>query len=109
MREEQLHNEIITRLSAQRPLKVILFGSRARSEFDESSDLDLLVVLDKEGVPSTFKEKAANFLQVSRLLRDLNKRIAMDLVVMTRTQWERFVEADSGFSREVQGKGLSLI
>jgi hypothetical protein len=35
--------------------------------------------------------------------------MAMDLVVMTRTQWERFVEMDSGFSREVQEKGLPLI
>ena len=109
MIEKELYNEIITRLSVQRPLKVILFGSRARDEFDEASDLDLLVVLDKEGVPLTFKEKADNFLEVSRLLRDLNKRMAMDLVVMTRTQWERFIEMDSGFSREVQAKGMLLI
>jgi hypothetical protein len=35
--------------------------------------------------------------------------MAIDLVVMTRTQWEHFVEMDSGFSREVQEKGLPLI
>ena len=56
-----------------------------------------------------FQEKSENFLEISRLLRDLNKRIAMDLVVMTRTQWKRFVDMDSGFSREVQEKGLPLI
>jgi hypothetical protein len=55
------------------------------------------------------KEKTENFLEISRLLRDLNRRMAMDLVVMTRTQWERFVGMDSGFSREVQEKGLLLI
>ena len=55
------------------------------------------------------KEKTENFLEVNRLLRDLNKRVAMDLVVMTRTQWERFIEMDSGFLREVQEKGLLLI
>ena len=109
MIEKELYTEIVARLSAQKPLKVILFGSRARGEFDTASDLDLLVVLDKDGVPHTFKEKADNFLEVSRLLRDLNKRIAMDLVVMTRTQWERFIEMDSGFSREVQAKGMPLI
>jgi hypothetical protein len=73
------------------------------------SDVDLFVVLDKEGILRTFKEKTENFLEVNRLLRDLNKRVAMDLVVMTRTQWERFIEMDSGFSREVQEKGLPLI
>ena len=109
MINQGLQNEIVARLAAKKPLKVILFGSRAAGEFDEASDVDLFVVLDKEGIPCTFKEKTENFLEVNRLLRDLNKRVAMDLVVMTRTQWERFVEMDSGFSREVQEKGLPLI
>ena len=96
-------------MSAKKPLKVILFGSRALGEYDEGSDVDLIVVLNKEGIPRTFKEKTENFLEVNRLFRDLNKRIAIDLVVMTRTQWEQFVKMDSGFSREVQEKGLFLI
>lgn len=104
-----IQKEIVARLSEKKPLKVILFGSRARGEFDEGSDVDLIVVLDKDGIPRTYREKTENFLEINRLLRDLNKRIAMDLVVMTRTQWERFVEMDSGFSREVQEKGLPLI
>jgi len=28
---------------------------------------------------------------------------------MTRTQWEQFVEVDSGFSREVRERGRPLI
>ena len=96
-------------MSKKKPLKVILFGSGAWGELDEESDIDLLVVLNKEGIPRSFKEKTENFLEVSRLLRDLNKRMAMDIVVMTRTQWNRFVEMESGFSREVQEKGLFLI
>jgi predicted nucleotidyltransferase len=109
MTSQGLHKDIVDRLSPKRPLKVILFGSRGRGELNEGSDVDLIVVLDKDGIPSTFKEKTENFLEINRLLRDLNKRMAMDLVVMTRTQWERFVEMDSGFSREVQEKGLPLI
>jgi predicted nucleotidyltransferase len=109
MIDTQLQNEIVARLSAKKPLKVILFGSQAYGEFDEGSDVDLIVVLDKDGFPRTFKEKTENFLEVNRLLRDLNKRMAMDLVVMTRAQWERFVEMDSGFSREGQARGLPLI
>ena len=109
MDNQGLQHEIVSRLSAKKPLKVILFGSRAYGGFDERSDVDLIVVLDKEGIPRTYKEKTENFLEISRLLRDLNRRVALDLVVMTRTQWERFVGMDSGFSREVQEKGLSLI
>ena len=109
MIKQGLKKEIVARLSAKKPHKVILFGSRARGGYDEGSDVDLIVVLNKEGIPRTFKEKTENFLEVNRLFRDLNKRIAIDLVVMTRTQWEQFVKMDSGFSREVQEKGLFLI
>jgi predicted nucleotidyltransferase len=109
MLSKGLQKEIVSRLSVKKPFKVILFGSRGRGEFDEGSDVDIIVVLNKQGIPHTFMEKTDNFLEVNRLVRDLNKRIAMDLVVMTRTQWERFVEMDSGFSREVQEKGMSLI
>ena len=93
----------------KKPLKVILFGSRAGNDYDEESDVDLIVVLNKKGIPRSFKEKTENFLEINRLIRDLNKRIAIDLVVMTRTQWDQFVEMDSGFSREIRDKGLSLI
>jgi uncharacterized protein len=82
---------------------------QARGDFGEGSDVDLIVVLNKEGIPKNFQEKMENFLEVNRLLRDLNKRMAVDLVVMTRTQWERFVAMDSGFSREVQDKGQALV
>jgi predicted nucleotidyltransferase len=109
MIDEYTRKENIARLSTKKPLKVILFGSGAWGDFGKESDIDLLVVLDKEGIPRSFKEKTENFLEVSRLLRDLNKRIAIDLVVMTCTQWARFIEMDSGFSREVQEKGLLLI
>ena len=72
-----LQKEIIARLSTKKPLKVILFGSAAWGDFNEGSDIDLIVVLDKEGIPRSFKEKTENFLEVNRLLRDLNKRMAM--------------------------------
>jgi predicted nucleotidyltransferase len=109
MIDQELKNQIVARLMTKKPLKVILFGSRAHGNFEEGSDVDLIVVLDKDGIPRTFQEKSENFLEISRVLRDLNKRISMDLVVMTRTQWKRFVDMNSGFSREVQEKGLPLI
>ena len=109
MVKQGLQDEIIARLSTKKPLKVILFGSQAYGQPGEESDVDLLVVLDKEGIPRSYKEKTENFIEVSRLLRHLNKRVAMDLVVMTRTQWEHFIEMDSGFFREIRDKGLPLI
>lgn len=102
-------NEIVARLSPKKPHKVIIFGSQALQGGDEGSDIDLIVVLDKDGIPGNYREKTENYLEISRELRDLNKQMAIDLVVMTRTQWEQFIEMDSGFAREIQSRGLPLI
>jgi len=37
-------------------IKIMLFGSRARGDFKEDSDLDLLVVMDKELKPHQKRE-----------------------------------------------------
>ena len=42
------------------PRKVILFGSRARGDADENSDIDLLVLLDDDAPPEHFTAQAAH-------------------------------------------------
>ena len=109
MINDQIKNEIITILSLKKPFKAILFGSNAYGNSGQYSDIDILVVLDKEGIPRSYREKSMNYLEISRLLRKINKKIPMDIMVMTRTQWERFVEMKSGFSREIIEKGIDLV
>jgi predicted nucleotidyltransferase len=100
---------IIKRVAHKKLYKLILFGSHAYGKSDDMSDIDLLVVLNTAEMPKTFKERSSNYLEVNRLLRDINKNVSMDLVVMTKAQWEKFLEQDSGFSREVNLKGVDLI
>ena len=104
-----LKEEIIKKLAPKKPYKVILFGSHAHGDSDDTSDIDLLVVLNTPEMPKTFKERSSNYLEVNRLLRDVNKNVSMDLVVMTKVQWERFIEQNSGFSRELNSEGIDLI
>ncbi|MBW2431844.1 MAG: nucleotidyltransferase domain-containing protein [Deltaproteobacteria bacterium] len=75
----------------------------------EASDIDLLVVLNSDKIPRNYEEKSLNYLEVNRLLRDINKRVSMDLMVMTKAQWEKFIELDSGFAKEINLKGIHLI
>jgi predicted nucleotidyltransferase len=86
-----------------------LFGSYAYGTVEKDSDIDLLVVIDKEGVPKTYQEKSENYLEISRALRSLNKKIPMDILVMTKTQWMEFVRKRSGFAREILEKGVELL
>ncbi|HPD60164.1 MAG TPA: nucleotidyltransferase domain-containing protein [Thermodesulfobacteriota bacterium] len=109
MLNHDLTQEIIKNISIKKPYKAFVFGSYAVGNPAEESDLDLLVVLDKDGVPKSYQEKSQNYLEVSRLLRDLNKKISMDIIVMTKPQWEEFVKSQSGFAREVLTHGVELI
>ena len=109
MISESLKKEIIEKISTKNPYKLILFGSHAYGVSDDTSDIDLLVVLNTNDMPKTFKERSSNYLEVNRLLRDINKKVSMDLMVMTKAQWERFLEKDSGFSREINSRGIVLI
>ena len=109
MISDSLKQEIINNVSVKKPYKLILFGSYAYGSPGEASDIDLLVVLNSDEMPRTYKERSLNYLEINRLLRDINKKVSMDLLVMTKAQWDRFVERDSGFSREINSKGIILI
>ena len=108
--EKEKEKEIVSRITkVEKILRIILFGSQAYGNQDKNSDIDLLVVIDKNVYPKNFKEKSENFLKISRAIRPIEKEVPIDLVVYTKPEFERFVELDSMFSRKVlrQGKELS--
>ena len=71
--------EAVRRLvEVARPTKVILFGSTARSDADEESDLDLLVVL---------KDVTARRAEMVRLLNALRSlRVPVDVLVYSEEE-----------------------
>lgn len=109
MLPETIKNEIINSITSKKPYKVFLFGSYAYGSVEKDSDIDLLVVVDKEGIPKSYQEKSENYLEISSALRNLNKKIPMDILVMTKTQWMEFVIKGSGFAREILEKGVELL
>jgi predicted nucleotidyltransferase len=109
MISDSLKDEIIKKVSPVKLHKLILFGSHAYGDPADASDIDLLVVLNSEEMPRNYEERSSNYLEINRLLRDTNKKVSMDLMVMTKAQWEKFIELDSGFSKEIILKGIHLI
>jgi len=109
MISDSLKDEIIKKVLPKKLHKLILFGSYAYGDPSEASDIDLLVVLNSDEMPRNYREKSSNYLEINRLLRDINKKVSMDLMVMTKPQWEKFIELDSGFSKEINLKGIHLI
>ncbi|RJP33660.1 MAG: nucleotidyltransferase domain-containing protein [Candidatus Omnitrophota bacterium] len=99
---------ILERLKQIHPYKIILYGSHAYGNPDASSDIDLLVVIDRDDIPETFREKSDLYLETVRVIRDLQKQISIDLIVHTKAMYRKFIDLGSMFSQEIVQKGIVL-
>jgi len=96
-------------ISQLNPFKVMLFGSYAHGMPDEDSDMDIIVILDNEDMPQNFSERMKNHSKVRKNLRAINKKIAMDILVYTKAEWNKLIETDNSFIREVTETGKVII
>jgi predicted nucleotidyltransferase len=90
------------------PEKVIVFGSYARGGADRDGDIDLIVVLNSEAVPQSYRDRMMNRLAVRRALDSLNRDYALDVLVYTRPEWKCFRDSGSAFSREIVRRGIEV-
>lgn len=74
--DSQLLDEIVTRITgAVRPLRIILFGSAARKEMSQNSDLDLLIVMPE----GTHRRRTSR--RIFQALRGIG--VPKDIIVVT--------------------------
>jgi predicted nucleotidyltransferase len=100
--------KIVYSLKTLEPYKIILFGSCARNDFSEGSDIDLVVVLNKSGISSSYDEKMSNKLLVRRSIYEISKKIPIDLVVYTKSEFELINKKQTSFIHEINNTGKIL-
>ena len=88
--------------------KVILFGSHAYGNPSADSDIDLMIVVPLETSPSTHREKMDLYLHYNQFIKTFRKIVPIDLIVYTKDTYERFIELDSMFSKEITNRGIVL-
>ena len=91
-----------------KPLQILLFGSHVHGTATPQSDIDLLVVLDSDDAPKSFKERNAQHLKISRALRELERNVPIDLLVYTRPEFEQFLASQSIFSKRVLSEAVRI-
>jgi len=80
------------------PQQIILFGSCARQEERETSDIDLIVVAESE---KDFVERIADFYRI------LKPKVALDLLVYTPEEFNRLLN-ESAFVKNAVKEGVKL-
>ena len=79
------------------PVEILLFGSRARGDWDGLSDTDLLVV-------AAAKQQAS--LWVDRLL---DAGLAQDVLAFDQTSWQELGDSPSPYWRSVKSQAIPLL
>lgn len=96
---QQRIDKILSRLSAYEPEQVILFGSFARNESDDISDIDLVVI----------KETNEDFFaRIRRVLKILDLRTAIDVLVYTPAEFQTMKEQGNVLIETVLEEGIVL-
>jgi predicted nucleotidyltransferase len=105
-------NDIIAQINLLlQPLnisRVILFGSYAKGTQSDDSDIDLLVVTNDNFVFESFSQKMEIKLKISNALIPLRKYADIDLIVHTKPMYEKFIQLDSGFKKEILSSGAVI-
>ena len=78
---------------------VVLFGSYARGDFHEGSDLDVMIVLD------TYKRYWDELVRSAELASDLSLEynVTISRIIMTEEQWKK---GDLPVLRNVRAEGI---
>jgi predicted nucleotidyltransferase len=95
-------------LSSLQLHEVLLFGSHAKGNANEDSDLDLIVVVPTNHPRMNFSERVHWIRQIRCALEIEGIRMSMDVLVYSPEQWQQFGKDDSGFARELRRSALRI-
>ena len=100
--QSRIERELTRIVGALRKLgaeRVVLFGSHARGDFNEASDIDLLVVLDTD-------ERMVD--RIERVLEAGDSELSVEPLVYTPEEVERLKDQGSALIETVEREGRVL-
>ena len=82
--------------------KIILYGSYARGEGTEDSDVDILVIAH------THERMIDRMASVSRIIRDLRNGLPISPIVLTPEEFRQKIEIEDAFIQAIIEEGIVL-
>lgn len=84
--------------------RIVLFGSQARGDFDESSDVDVLVVLDN-CTPSVLERAPPARYEV---MEQRGFRPLISLLLLSEQEWQDLGAHSAGLKHNIKREGLAI-
>ena len=103
-----LVDEMTERFKEFKPYKVILFGSYAKGNPTENSDLDVVVILDSDDFVENFTEKMERKKPIVVSVRDIRYQIPIDVKVYSKAEFAYLEGQDNLFINEINKTGRVL-
>ena len=100
--------EIVEILKKQNVIEIVLFGSVSTGNYDDESDIDLLIILDIDKIPENYEEKMELKFHIRKSLRSINRKVPLDLLIYTKKEYEIMKEEGSSFLNEINNTGKIL-
>jgi predicted nucleotidyltransferase len=101
-------DNLVILLKASDPYKIILFGSYAKENPDENSDIDLMVILDNNHVSKTYQERLNKKISVKKLVLEINRKIPLDILVYSREELNIIKKHGNYFIDEIERTGKTI-
>ncbi len=98
--KEEVENIVSQVIEKYNPIKIILFGSASKGEFNNDSDVDLLVI--KENTPYLGRERARE------LRRLIKKNLPVDFFVYRPEEFNERIRLGDPFIRTILREGEVL-
>lgn len=97
---QKLREAVRRLVEAAHPRRIILFGSRARGDATEDSDVDLLIVL------AEVKDRVAEIVRLTRVLRGLV--LPAELLVVSQAMYDDWSEVPGTVYYDARREGQTL-
>jgi len=101
-------DELVFSLKSSDPYKIVLFGSYARGNPHEDSDIDLMVILDNNHVSKTYEERLKKKIYINNLVLEINRKIPLDILVYSREEYNIVKNYGNYFLDEVEKTGKTI-
>jgi predicted nucleotidyltransferase len=103
------YQDLVKKSDFPMPIEAVyLFGSYAKGTASADSDIDLMVILDNDHVSKTYQERLDKKLDVHRLVREINYKIALDILVYSKEEYKMVKDYGNYFIDEIERTGKTI-